>query len=255
MSLPKFVIGLKINIKAYICVLNTQIKMEKQNIHIAVDAVVLGYHNRQMHVLLIKRKFGDFKGRWALPGGFVEENEGIRDAIIRELKEETSVQIGYLEQLYTFGDNIYRDPRGRVISISYFALVNSSQIQPSADTDAEDARWFPLHDLPLLAFDHQEIIQYAKKRLKNKITYQPIGFDLLDSKFTFSELEQLYVSIAGKDIDRRNFRKKILSLGILTETRQMIQPKTGRPAKLYQFNKSRYEQLKHNGFHFDISFT
>jgi 8-oxo-dGTP diphosphatase len=227
----------------------------RQNIKIAVDAIVFGYSNNQLNVLLIKQKFGLLKKKWALVGGFVKDDESLSEAVNRELIEETGIKVNYLEQLYTFGDNIYRDPRFRVVSIAYFALVNSTILKPKADSDAEDAQWFSMTDLPLLAFDHNIILNKAYERLQNKLTYQPIGFDLLNNEFLFSELENLYCTILEKEIDRRNFRKKIMSFGIVEETERYGSKKSGRPAKLFKFNKDKYAQLEQNGFIFDINFA
>jgi len=192
--------------------------MQQQNIKIAVDAIVFGYEKAQLYVLLIKQKIGAYKNTWSLPDGFVLNGEGLTEAVTRELKEEAGIEVNYLEQLYTFGDNVKRDPRGQVISVAYFALVNPENLVLRADTDAEDAQWFPFNDLPILAYDHNQIIQKAIERLQAKLHYQPIGFDLLRQEFPFSDLEQLYQTILGKEIERRNFRKKMLKLGIVTET-------------------------------------
>jgi 8-oxo-dGTP diphosphatase len=227
----------------------------KQNIKIAVDAIVFGYADNKLNVLLIKQKFGVLKNQWALVGGFVKDDETLNDAVNRELKEETGIKVNYLEQLYTFGDNVNRDPRFRVISVAYFALVNSTTLALTADSDAEDAKWFSINELPTLAFDHQFILQTAQKRLQSKLTYQPVGFDLLPKEFLFSELENLYCIILEKEIDRRNFRKKILSFGIVEETEKFSDKKNGRPAKLFKFNKLKYTKLLRNGFIFEISFA
>ncbi|TAF75422.1 MAG: NUDIX hydrolase [Bacteroidetes bacterium] len=227
----------------------------KQSIKIAVDAIVFGYSNHCLNVLLIKQKFGALKNQWALVGGFVKDNESLYDAVNRELHEETGIKVNYLEQLYTFGDNIERDPRCRVVSVAYFALVNSTELILHADSDAEDAQWFPIQELPNLAFDHKEIVQMALKRLQSKLIYQPIGFDLLPNEFLFSELENLYCSILEKEIDRRNFRKKILSFGIVEETDKYGDKKNGRPAKLFVFNKLKYNKLLNEGFLFEINFA
>jgi 8-oxo-dGTP diphosphatase len=227
----------------------------KQNIKIAVDAIVFGYADNNLNVLLIKQKFGALKNQWALVGGFVKDNETLNDAVNRELQEEAGIKVNYLEQLYTFGDNINRDPRFQVISVAYFALVNSTKLVLKADTDAEDAKWFSINELPTLAFDHKLILQTAQKRLQSKLTYQPIGFDLLPKEFLFSELENLYCTILEKEIDRRNFRKKILSFGIVEETEKFGNKIKGRPAKLYRFNKQKYSKLIKDGFLFDINFA
>ncbi len=227
----------------------------EQNIKIAVDAIVFGYADNHLSVLLIKQKFGELKNQWALVGGFVKDNETLNDAVNRELKEEAGIKVNYLEQLFTFGDNIDRDPRFRVISVAYFALVNSTKLVLTADTDAEDAKWFPIKELPTLAFDHKDILNTALLRLQNKLTYQPIGFDLLPKEFLFSDLENLYCTILEKEIDRRNFRKKILSFGIIEETDNFSPKKSGRPAKLFRFNKLKYNKLAKDGFLFDINFA
>jgi 8-oxo-dGTP diphosphatase len=227
----------------------------KQNIKLAVDAIVFGYAENQLNVLLIKQKFGLLKNQWALVGGFVKDNETLNEAVNRELQEEAGIKVNYLEQLYTFGDNIERDPRFRVVSVAYFALVNSTKLVLSADSDAEDARWFPVNELPDLAFDHNLIVQTAQKRLQSKLTYKPIGFDLLPKEFLFSELENLYCIILEKEIDRRNFRKKILSFGIVEETEKFGTKIKGRPAKLYKFNKLKYSKLAKEGFLFEINFA
>ena len=226
-----------------------------QNIKVAVDAVVFGYSSQKnLSVLLIKRGVAPFKNTWALPGGLVLDDESLESAVQRELKEETGVTIDYLEQLYTYGKP-GRDPRNRVVSVSYFALVKPHHFKIQADTDAAEAQWFDCNQLPELAFDHSRILQTAKDRLKAKLTYQPIGFDLLEKEFPFSDLEHLYTSILEKNIDRRNFRKKILSFGILEETNKISQKGSGRPAKLFRFNIKKYNILLKDGFHFDIKFV
>lgn len=226
-----------------------------QNIKLAVDAIVFGYAANELHVLLIKQKFGALKDQWALVGGFVKDDETLRHAVNRELLEETGIKVNYLEQLYTFGDDVHRDPRFRVVSVAYFALVNATMLNLKADSDAEEAQWFPIEDLPILAFDHHRILQTAYMRLQNKLSYQPIGFDLLNSEFLFSDLENLYSTILKKNIDRRNFRKKILSFDIVEETENFGNKKNGRPAKLFKFNKQKYQQLLTEGFHFEIKFA
>ena len=225
--------------------------MIRQNIKVAVDAVVFGYKDKTLNVLLIKRNIEPFKDSWALPGGLVLEEENLEQAVERELKEETNVTVDYLEQLYSFG-NLGRDPRNRVVSITYFALVKPEHHEIKADTDAMDVAWFDVHKLPELAFDHKMILDKAKERLQNKLTYEPIGFDLLENKFLFSDLEKLYMTILEKQIDRRNFRKKILSFDILEELDEKVSEGRGRPANLFKFNKKQYFKLKEEGFFFDI---
>jgi 8-oxo-dGTP diphosphatase len=226
----------------------------KQEIKVSVDAVVFGYDQEQgISVLLIKRRNEPFQKMWALPGGLVLNNESLDDAVNRELKEEAGIDVNYLEQLYTFGSPD-RDPRNHAISISYFGLVRPQDFQLVAHTDAEDVAWFNIKKLPRLAFDHKKIIDAAIKRLRGKISYEPVGFELLDKEFPFSDLEKLYQTLLDQDIDRRNFKKKIISLGILEELDETIQRKSGRPARLFKFNKKKYFELKEKGYNFDIFF-
>jgi 8-oxo-dGTP diphosphatase len=224
------------------------------NIKVTVDAIVFGYSKSDgVSVLLIRRKYPPFKDGWALPGGFVLEEESLEEAVKRELLEETGIAVNYLEQLYTFGEP-NRDPRQRIVSVAYFALVKSALYQQlKASTDAEEAQWFAINKLPPLAFDHKKILQTAIERVRAKIRYQPIGFELLDKKFSFADLEKLYMTLLDRSIDRRNFTKKILSLDLLEDTGELSASQgAGRPSKIYQFNKKRYQQLVKDGMHFEI---
>lgn len=229
--------------------------MEKtQNIRLAVDAIVFGYSKDiGVSVLLIKRKYKPYIDEWAIPGGFVDVNESLEEAVQRELSEETGVNINYLEQLYTFG-KLKRDPRQRIVSVAYFGLVKKNNFEKlHANTDAEDAHWFTIKNLPELAFDHKEIIQAAIDRLRAKIIYQPLGFELLDKKFPFSDLEHLYSAVLDRTIDRRNFKKKVMHLGILDELNEKVKSiGAGRPGNLFQFNKRTYNKLTRDGMHFEI---
>ncbi len=226
-----------------------------QNIKVAVDAVVFSYKKNELSVLLVKQKYGVYKNKWVLPGGLVLDNEPLKDAVKRELSEETGISVDYMEQLYTYGDEVGRDKRGRVISIAYMALVDPDGMKLEASTDAIDASWFKVGSIPNLAFDHNKIVSDGLLRLRNKIHYQPIGFDLLPELFPFSALENLYKTISGKNIDRRNFRKKVLSFDILEETDKIHQEGSGRPGKLFKFNKSKYDALVKHGFHFEIKYA
>ncbi len=223
----------------------------KNKIQLTVDAVVFGYESGNISVLLVRRKYKPYKDAWALPGGFVLEKENLEEAVQRELSEETGVKINYLEQLYTFGD-VGRDPRCRVVSVAYFGLVKPNAFKLSASTDAKEAQWFNIQKLPKLAFDHKKILKIAIERLQSKITYEPIGFELLDKKFPFSDLEKLYTTLLNRDIDRRNFKKKITSLKVLDELDEKVSFGPGRPASLFSFNKKRYFQLKKEGIIFEI---
>lgn len=224
-----------------------------QHIKVSVDAVVFGYTSKEgLSVLLIQRKIAPFKGMWALPGGLVGDHESLEQAVERELKEETGISINYLEQLYSFGQPD-RDPRNRVISITYYGLVKPDAFELQANTDAADVAWSNIRSLPPLAFDHQQIIQVAHERLKSKILYEPIGFELLDEKFAFSELEKLYMAVLDRPIDRRNFKKKISKLDLLENTREkQALAGAGRPGELYRFNKAKYAEAKHKGINFEI---
>ncbi len=227
---------------------------QSANIKVAVDAIVFGYSkNDGVSILLIQRKYEPYKMCWAIPGGFVQEEESLEEAVKRELLEETGIHLNYLEQLYSFGEP-KRDPRQRIIAIAYFGLVKSSQYQLlKASTDAENAKWFNIKKIPKLAFDHSLILSVAIERLRAKVRYQPIGFELLDKKFPFSDLEKLYTALLDKQINRRNFSKKILSFGFLEETGELSRPAgKGRPSKMYKFNQKRYNELLKEGFHFEI---
>ncbi|GHN00599.1 NUDIX hydrolase [Cytophagales bacterium WSM2-2] len=223
-----------------------------QSIKVAVDAVVFGYDAEEgVSVLLIVRKFEPFQKQWALPGGLVKEEESLEEAVRRELKEESGVDANYLEQLYSFGKP-GRDPRNRVVSVAYYGLVRPKDFQLSAQTDAEDVAWFNIKKLPKLAFDHKQIVDMAIKRLRGKLAYEPIGFELLDKKFPFSDLEKLYQTLLDTELDRRNFKKRIMSYGFLEELDESIQRSVGRPAALFQFNKKKYFELKETGYNFDL---
>ncbi|HLJ44938.1 MAG TPA: NUDIX domain-containing protein [Bryobacteraceae bacterium] len=199
---------------------------------VTVDIVLFTIRDRHLHVLLIRRLAKPFENRFALPGGFVQEEESLDEGAIRELREETGVEKVYLEQLYTFGDP-KRDPRGRVVTVAYYALVPHTQAL-HAGTDAADAAWFPLDDLPALAFDHREIVEYAHQRIRNKLDYTNVGFELLSPKFTLSELQVVHEAILGESLDKRNFRRKVMQKGIVKALKEWQQ--TGRkPAQLYRF--------------------
>ena len=214
---------------------------------VTVDIVIFTIQAGALKVLLVKRRIEPFAGTFAIPGGFVHENEDLEQAALRELREETGVEHVYLEQLYSFGDP-ERDPRGRVITVAYFALISADR-QLKAGTDAAEAEWRSMDDLPPLAFDHDKILDYALERLRNKLEYTTVGFQLLPEKFTLTELQGVYEAILGKEIDKRNFRRKISLLKILKalpEYRRAGQ----RPAQLYRFVAKKFEKLKDKGILF-----
>jgi 8-oxo-dGTP diphosphatase len=217
---------------------------------VTVDCVVFGLDVRDLKVLLVQRGVEPFKGRWALPGGFVRMDESLDDAALRATLT-AGVRHVFLEQLYTFGEPD-RDPRGRVVTVAYYALVKLSDHRVRASTGASEAAWFSVWDTPKLAFDHEEILRVALQRLKGKVRYQPIGFELLPPRFTLTQLQQLYETVLEREIDKRNFRKKILAMDLLAETDEVEQDVAHRAARLYRFDRKRYQQLEKQGFNFEI---
>ena len=209
---------------------------------VTTDVIIFTLRDNGLQVLLVKRKYPPFEGMWAIPGGFVSVDESLEEAALRELEEETGVRDVYLEQLYTFGD-VARDPRGRVITVVYFAVVPSSAISPRAGDDATEARWWSVYDLPHLAFDHADILAYALQRLRYKLEYTAVGFELLPETFTLSELQAAYEVVLGEKLDKRNFRRKILSAGVIEET-GVYRTGEGRPAKLYHFRDDAVAEVK-----------
>lgn len=218
---------------------------------VSVDCVVFGLTDGKLNVLLIERGGEPFKGKWALPGGFVEINEGLDTAAQRELEEETGMTDLFLEQLYTFGA-VKRDPRERVISVAYYALVNRDDHDVAGASDAAQAVWFAIDNLPSLAFDHESIFLTAIERLKAKVRYEPIGFELLPEKFTLSQLQALYESILEQPIDKRNFRKKIVRMGILIELDEYQTGVAYRAPRLYSFDEQGYREKAKAGFNFEV---
>ena len=223
---------------------------------LAVDCVVFGLDDKtNLKLLLIRRIKPPFEKQWALPGGFVQidKDATLEEAARRELQEETGVDLSnvFLEQLYTFGSK-NRDPREWTTSVAYYVLVNLNEYPLEASTDASDAAWFPINDLPSLAFDHEEIICTAIDRLRSKVRYEPIGFELLPRKFTLPQLQRLYETILDQKLDRRNFLRKFRKMNLLTELGETQEEVSHRPAKLYQFDEEKYNQLKQKGFNFEI---
>jgi 8-oxo-dGTP diphosphatase len=222
--------------------------MKMDALSVTVDVVIFTIREGALQVLLVRRGIPPFEGQYAIPGGFVREDELLEDAARRELEEETGVRNVFLEQLYTFGDPA-RDPRGRVITVAYYALIATDEISLAASGDAAEARWFSMSDLPPVAFDHQRILDYALERLRNKLEYTTVGFQLLPEKFALGDLQAVYEVILGRPLDKRNFRRKVALLGILKPLREWR--KTGRkPAQLYRFAAARFEKLKDKGILF-----
>jgi len=218
---------------------------------VTADCVVFALDDDDLKILLIQRGQGPFKGEWALPGGFAAVGEALEDTARRELAEETGLENVFLEQLYTFSTPD-RDPREHVITVAYYGLVNLSEHDVHAATDASNAAWFCIDDAPPLAFDHDEILRTAHERLKGKIRYQPIGFELLPDKFPLRSLQAVYEKILDRKVDKRNFRKKILGMGLLEELDEIETDVSHRAARLYRFNKQTYDRKVRQGFNFEI---
>jgi len=217
--------------------------MANEPVRVTVDILAFAVQEGGLEILLVKRKYDPFRSSWALPGGFLTEVDKTLDAAAeRELFEETNVSNVYLEQLYSFGDQ-GRDPRGRVVTVSYLALLREEELEIKASSDASGVAWWPVKELPSLAFDHADIIAYGLKRLKYKIEYTPAAFSLLPKKFTLRDLQVVYEAILGHEIDNRNFRKKFLGAGILKQLDETSQEGSYRPARLYEFSEPDFENL------------
>jgi len=207
-----------------------------KNPSLAIDLVVFGYHENTLSVLLLNRNEAPFKDTWTLPGGFLQMEETFHDTCVRILGTKLGMDDVYLEQLYSF-DALDRDPRGRVISITYYALINPKKLQVVAGKMANDVKWFNIKKIPALGFDHKQIFKAALQRLKSKILYYPVGFELLDELFTMTELHELYECILDTTIDRRNFRRKILETDNIINTGMKREGLKNRHPDLYKFNK------------------
>ena len=212
---------------------------------VTTDCVIFGYDGKDLKLLLVERGIPPFKGMWALPGGYLQMDEDAIDGAKRELFEETGLRDAYIEQFRTFSA-VDRDPRGRVITIAHLALVRISEVK--GGDDAAKAQWFPLKDVPQLAFDHDMILREAMKALRQKIHFEPVGFELLPAVFTMPQLQHLYESILDVRFDRRNFASKMLHLGILEDTGSREPGAPSRVPATYRFNKDRYDALKSKGF-------
>ena len=247
--------------------------------HMAVttDCVIFTYEDRKLKVLLVRRGAEPYKGKWAFPGGFLRMDETAEQGALRELREETALKPSSIGQLGVFS-GIDRDPRERVLTIAWYALVKPSEVV--GGDDADEAAWFPVDDIPPLAFDHGQILRAALERLRRDIHFQPVGFDLLDDEFTIPDLQRLYEAILGVEFDRRNFQRKILASGILEEAESLEQDsflsdlrfcksglatnmcydmaepipegmprkgRQGRPGNLFRLNRKRYDEMKEDG--------
>jgi 8-oxo-dGTP diphosphatase len=243
--------------------------MQKKNVselnpNVSVDCVIFGFDLEKLNVLVIDR--GENKlaenVRLALPGNLIYNNENLEQAAYRVLEELTSLKDIYLEQIGAFGDpnrickeadrawlqSIRAEPEARVITVAYFSLVKMEDYMPHAASFAKNAAWIPANEITDLAFDHYDILQAARNKLKEKIKIQPIGFNLLPEKFTLSQLHKLYESILDKDLDKRNFRRKVQKLDILTQLNEKQEGVPHKPSELYKFNEEKYQELTHNGY-------
>ena len=216
---------------------------------VTTDCVIFGFDGNKLKVLLVERGVGPFKGKWALPGGFLKMDESAEEGALRELKEETGLTGAYVRQFHTFTAPD-RDPRERVITIAYYALVRLQDVQ--GGDDAAKAQWFSLDEVPALAFDHDQILRKAERALRKQIHFEPIGFELLPEKFTMKALQQLYEAILNVKFDRRNFYNKMLHMGLLNRLGETIQGQGRKDAILYTFNPQMYEEMKQKGFRLEF---
>ncbi|MBQ8204519.1 MAG: NUDIX hydrolase [Alistipes sp.] len=216
---------------------------------VTADCVIFGFDGVSIKVLLIQRGIEPFKGMWAFPGGFMQIDETVEECARRELEEETGLKNASVEQFYTFSD-VNRDPRERVITVAHYALVRLSEVK--GGDDAASAQWFAESEIPSLAFDHDRILRMARNCLKERICFEPIGFELLPEVFTMSELQNLYEAILEVKFDRRNFYNKMLKLGILTEAEPRAEQASRRTPTKYRFNAAKYAELKQKGFRLEF---
>lgn len=218
--------------------------MKKRHAYaMTADCVVFGWDNIKLHVALIGRKQEPFLGQWALPGGFMEENETLEETAVRELKEETNISTVYLEQCGVFS-NPDRDPRMRVITTAFVALTHLDTHTLEASHDAAQVRWFPVEEIPKLAFDHEKIFGCAHRQLQRSMYFGPIGFHLLGELFTLTDLQLLSEAILGQELDKRNFRKKISGYPFIQGTNQQRRGQKQRPAQLYRFDRKQFERWR-----------
>jgi ADP-ribose pyrophosphatase YjhB (NUDIX family) len=219
---------------------------------VAVDCIIFGYDilEKELKLLVVKRSFEPAKGEWSLAGGFVKKTESLDEAACRILRKLTGLDVIYLKQSFSYG-NPDRDPGARVISTAYFALITIRDIDPEL-TEQNGAKWISLSHLPDLIFDHSEMVDRALSDLQEQVKIRPVGFELLPEKFTLVQLQDLYEAVYMRDIDRRNFRKKILSMGIIEKLDEKERETSKKGAYYYMFNKKSYEKLKKNGFYFNL---
>lgn len=218
--------------------------------HVAVDVIIFGFDRSQLKLLLIKRNFEPEKNKWSLMGGFLGKNENADEAAARVLNELTGLEDIYLEQLGAYSD-VKRDTAGRVISIAYYALIDSDRFDDSYETPFH-GKWFELNNVPKLIFDHNIMVDRALKRLRRRCRTQPVGLELLPDKFTLPQLLKVYEAIYQQDFDKRNFRKKILSFGVLNRLEEKDREGSKKGAFLYEFDKEKYKEMIEKGVEFEI---
>lgn len=219
--------------------------------NISIDCVVFGFENNKLNILLVKRKRKPEKGEWALPGGFILKSETLDSAAIRVLEETSNVRNIYLEQVQSFSE-VDRFPDRRVVTISYFALINPDKHSIKPGVDTTDVKWFSITDIPHMPFDHPKIFSYALASLQKRVRYKPIGFELLPKKFTLTQLQTLYESILNVSLDKRNFRKKILGTKLLVQLDEFQKGVAHRAPRLFRFDNKNYKRLKRVGINFEI---
>lgn len=221
-----------------------------EKLNAAVDCIIFGFDDDRLQLLLVKRMFDPCRDCWSLMGGFVGRDENLDDAAARILENLTGLRDVYLEQLFAYGEPD-RDPGGRVISVAYYALIRTDRLDSEAG-NRYSARWFPFENLPMLVFDHTEMVNKAIRRLRRKSLIQPVGFELLPEKFSLTRLQKLYEAIHQRDLDKRNFRKRILSMDVLARLDEKDRVSSRRGAWLYRFDKEKYDRMLSGGDHFDM---
>ncbi|RIJ49064.1 NUDIX hydrolase [Maribellus luteus] len=219
---------------------------------VAVDSIIFGFNENdyELKLLLLKRNFEPAKGEWSLMGGFVTPNESLDEAALRIVQKLTGLENVYMEQLYAFGDP-HRDPGGRIISVAYFSLIKINEYDKEL-VKKNGASWIPLSELPMLIFDHNDMVSIALRKLRIRARTQPIGFELLPKKFTIPQLQRLYEAIYQKPFDKRNFRRKVLTMGLLDKLEEKEKETSKKGAFYYQFNTAKYEELLRRGFNFEL---
>lgn len=218
---------------------------------LSIDCLVFGLEKGELEILLIKHGEGISKGKWALPGGWIKYDESLDQAAERILTSLTGISNIYLEQIKAFG-RVDRFPNKRVITVTYFALVNAKNYKPTAGSTASEAKWFNVHEVPALVYDHNDIFDFGFEFLKHKVQHEPIGFNLLPKKFTLLQLQKLYEALLDRKLDKPNFRRKAMNMNLLVPCEEKQKDVAHRAASLYRFDKKVYDNLIKKGFNFEI---